>query len=172
MINYNTNLGMRDIFLNPALKGIFPQMDGVKLQNVYSFAEVEKRVQTYLAQVLNARYDDDGELVVKGKHKTVINRVKQLTPLIEGFFNNMPKIVAGIRRNTPLYLPYASIEQLKNLHTTAQKIKAMQAVMDNFQYRHDLGVENSISNESDEVFARKQKAWQRKVGYSGRLKRV
>ena len=73
MINYNTNLGMRDIFLNPALKGIFPQMDGVKLQNVYSFAEVEKRVQTYLAQVLNARYDDDGELVVKGKHETVIN---------------------------------------------------------------------------------------------------
>ncbi len=83
----------------------------------------------------------------------------------------MPKVVQALRKNTPLYLPYATLKQLEETKTTAAKIKAMRAVMDNFQYNSDMGALNSVKNEKPEQFARNKKAWEKKVGYR-RLKRV
>lgn len=171
MQQYNS-FGMRDLFQNPALEGVFPQFNkDEKLQNVYSFAEVEKRVQNYLAAALNGTVTGDGELTVNGKQQTVLNQVKQLAPLIESFFDNTPKIAAGIRRNKQLYLPYATRKQMEDIKTTAGKIKAMRAVMDNFQYNSDLNALNSVKHEQPELFSRNKNAWERKVGYR-RLKKI
>lgn len=172
MQQYNNNLRMRDLFMNPALAGVFPQFKPTdKLQNVYSFAEVEARVLKYLAAALNGTVAGNGELVVHGKHQAVLSRVRALQPLIEGFFNNMPKVAQALRRNTPLYLPYANKKQLEDITTPAGKAKAMRAVMDNFQYNTDLGAPNSVKHERPEQFARNKKAWEKKVGYR-RLKQV
>ena len=62
-MRYNNRLRMQDLFMNPALAGVFPQFKrGKKLQNVYSYAEVEKRVAEYLAGALNGTItgDDNG----------------------------------------------------------------------------------------------------------------
>lgn len=124
------------------------------MQNVYSFAEVERRVQEYLSSALNGTVTGDGEITVNGKQKAVLSQVRQLQSLIEGFFNNMPKVVSALRRNTPLCLPYATQRQLANITTTEGKIKAMQAVMDNFQYNTDLCALNSVKHENAEQFAK------------------
>lgn len=172
MQQYNNLIRMRDLFMNPKLAGVFPQFDpGERLQNVYSFAQTEKRVRDYLVAALNGKITADGDIAVKGKQPAVLSRVRALQAVIEGFINDMPKVVQALRKNTPLYLPYATLKQLEETKTTAAKIKAMRAVMDNFQYNSDMGALNSVKNEKPEQFARNKKAWEKKVGYR-RLKRV
>lgn len=172
MQQYNNLIRMRDLFMNPQLAGVFPQFaPGERLQNVYSFAQTEKRVSDYLVAALNGKMTADGEIVVKGKQQTVLSRVRALQALIESFINDMPKVVQALRKNAPLYLPYATLKQLEETKTTAAKIKAMRAVMDNFQYNSDMGALNSVKNEQPEQFARNKKAWEKKVGYR-RLKKV
>ena len=173
MPQYNNHLRMRDLFMNPKLAGVFPQFEpGERLQNVYSFAQTEKRVRDYLVAALNGKITTDGGIAVKGKQQTVLARVRSLQSIIEGFVNGMPKVVQALRKNVPLYLPYATLKQLEETKSSAGKIKAMRAVMDNFQYNSDLGALNSVKQEKPEHFNRNKKAWEKKVGYSGRLKRV
>ena len=173
MQQYNSQLRMKDLFMNPALAGVFPQFTpGAKQKNVYSFAETEEKVLKYLASALNGTITGAGELVVRGKQQTVLSRVRQLQPLIESFFNNIPKVAAALRKNAPLYLPYAARKQLEDIKTPAGKIKALRAVMDNFQYNTDLGALNSVKHERPEQFRKNKSAWERKVGYRGRLKFV
>ena len=172
MQQYNNLIRMRDLFMNPKLAGVFPQFDpGEKLQNVYSFAQTEKRVRDYLVVALNGKITAEGEIAVKGKQSAVLSRVRALQAVIESFINDMPKVVQALRKNTPLYLPYATLKQLEETKTSAAKIKAMRAVMDNFQYNSDMGALNSVKNEKPEQFAKNKKAWEKKVGYR-RLKRV
>ncbi len=159
--------------MNPAMEGILPQFErGVKVQNVYSFAEVESRVLKYLAGALNGTITGDGELVVNGKQQAVLSRVRQLQPLIEAFFNNMPKVAAAVRQNKSFYLPYANRKQIEETQTAAGKVKVMQSVMDNFQYNTELGSLNSVKHEKPEQFTKNRRAWEKKVGYKGRLKFV
>lgn len=173
MRQYNNLIRMRDVFMNPALAGVFPQFaPGERLQNVYSFAQTEKRVRDYLVAALNGKITADGDIAVKGKQSTVLSRVRALQALIESFINDIPKVVQALRKNTPLYLPYPTLKQLENTKTVAAKIKAMRAVMDNFQYNSDLGALNSVKQETPERFSRNKRSWEKKVGYSGRLKRV
>lgn len=172
MQQYNSNLRMRDLFMNPKLAGVFPQFEqGEKLQNVYSFAQTEKRVQDYLVNALNGTLTADGSIAVKGKQQAVLSQVRALQAVIEGFINDIPKVVQALRKNAPLYLPYATLKQLEETKTTAGKIKAMRAVMDNFQYNPDFGALNSVKKENPEQFDRNKKAWEKKVGYR-RLKKV
>lgn len=159
--------------MNPAMEGILPQFErGVKVQNVYSFAEVESRVLKYLAGALGGTITGNGELVVNGKQQAVLSRVRQLQPLIEAFFDNMPKVAAAVRRNKPFYLPYATRKQIEETKTAAGKAKVMQSVMDNFQYNTELGSLNSVRKEPPETFSRKKRQWEQKVGYLRRLKQV
>jgi hypothetical protein len=172
MNEYNKQFGLRDIFMNPALAGVFPQFEqNERLQNVYSFAETEARVQKYLVGALNATVTGNGEITVKGKHGTVLRRVRQLQPLIEGLFNNMPKVAQALRANTRLYLPYATQKQMEDIKTPAGKQRALKLVLDNFQYNSDLGALNSIKNEPPEQFNRNKKAWETRVGHR-RLKHI
>lgn len=158
--------------MNPALAGVFPQFsEKDRLQNVYSFKEIEDKVQNYLVGALNATVTGAGELVVKGQHQSVMNRVRQLQPLIEGLFNNIPKVVQALRNNTALYLPYATMKQLEDIKTPAGKTKALRLVLDNFQYNTDFGALNSIKKEQPDGFSRNKKAWETKVNHR-RLKKI
>lgn len=158
--------------MNDKLAHLFPQFSKTeKLRNVYSFAETERRVQSYLAGVLNGVITAEGEIVVKGKHQNVLNRVRQLQPLIESFFNNVPKIVAALRRNTPLYLPYATRKEIEDIKAPSSKIRLLKALLENLQYNPDFGALNSIKKEQPERFERNRKAWEKRVGYR-RLKRI
>lgn len=163
----------RDLFMNPAMEGILPQFErGSKLQNVYSFAEVENKVLKYLAGALNGTITGNGELTVQGKHQAVMNRVRQLQPLIETFFDNMPRVAAAIRQNRTFYLPYANRKQIEETQTAAGKAKVMKCVLENFQYNAELGGLNSVKKEPPETFSRKKRQWEQRVGYHGRLKQV
>ncbi len=65
MQEYNNRLRMRDLFMNPKLAGVFPQFEpGERLQNVYSFAQTEKRVRDYLVAALNGKITADGNIAV------------------------------------------------------------------------------------------------------------
>ncbi len=163
---YNNRLRMRDLFMNPQLASVFPQFDrDERFQNVYSFAKTEERVKKYLVAALNGVITADGSIAVNGKHDVVLNHVRALQSTIEGFINDAPKIVQTLRKNPPLYLPYATLKQLQDIKSTAGKIKAMRAVMDNFQYNEDLGALNSVKHEKPTQFERNKKAWEKKVGY-------
>lgn len=172
MNQYNNQFGAADLFMNPAMAGVFPQFtENDKLKNVYSFAETEKRVQNYLVGVLNGTVTGDGEIVVRGQHQSILNKIRHLQPLIEGLFNNMPKVVQAIRKNTPLYLPYATKKQIEDIKTPAQKQRALQLVMDNLQYNSEFGALNSVKREAPERFAQNKKKWEQKVNYR-RLKKI
>ena len=172
MQEYNNRIRTRDVFMNAQLAGVFPQFEpDERLQNAYSFAKTEERVKKYLVAALNGKITPDGDIAVNGKQAAVLARVRTLQAIIESFINNTPKIVQALRKNTPLYLPYATLKQLETTKSTAAKIKAMRAVMDNFQYNSDMNALNSVKNEKPEQFAKNKRAWERKVGY-GRLKRV
>ena len=70
---------MRDLFMNPKLAGVFPQFaPGERLQNVYSFAQIEKRVQDYLVAALNGTITAEGAIAVKGQQQAVLSRVRAL----------------------------------------------------------------------------------------------
>lgn len=156
---------MRELFMNEQLKNVFPQFGKIgKLQNVYSYAQVEKQVAEYLAGALNGSITGDGELTVRGKYKDVLGRVRQLQALIEEFFDSTPKIVANLRKNTALYLPYAARNRIAELKTPASKARAMREVLDNLQYNSDCGALNSIKHETPAQFARNKRKWEEKVG--------
>lgn len=159
----------RDLFMNPELKGVFPQFErGEKLQNVYSYAEVEAKVLKYLANALNGTIMGDGQLRVNGKQRAVLKQVQRLKPLIEQFFNSTPKIVAAIRHNSVIYLPAANRQRLNDMDG---KVKAMKAVIENIQYNQNLNGLNSIKHEKPETFQRNRRIWENKVGFK-RLKTV
>lgn len=172
MQQYNDRLRMRDLFMNPRLACVFPQFSmNEKLQGTLTICEIKKRVVEYLASALNGTITGDGMLSVNGKVQTVLNHVRQFQPLVEGLYNNIPKIAQALKSNTVLYLPYATCKQLENIKSLDGKIKAMQAVIDNFQYNSELGALNSVRKEKPEQFALNKKLWERKVGYR-RLKKI
>ena len=158
-MNYNSRFKMQDLFTNPQMSKVFPQFKNTT-QSVYSFAEVEKRVQEYLKGVLNAKLGDDG-LIVRGKHAAVLRRVNALQGVIEALFNSMPSVAKNIRKNTSLYLPYSTLNQIGELNTSFKKIAAMKAVLENITYNPNFNSQNTISPS----FKRKQDAWKLKVGF-------
>ena len=170
-MTYNNRLRMRDLFMNPSLSGVFPQFTANDLQNLNSFAQTEERVQRYLVAALNGKIMADGTIAVKGKHQAVLTRVRSLQSLIERFINNMPAVASALRKNTPLYLPYATISQLGDIKSSAGKIKAMREVMENFQYNSELGALNSVKNEKAALFERHKLKWEEKVGYKESTRR-
>ena len=151
--------------MNPALAKVFPQFDSTINANLYSDEKIKSMVLKYLANALNGTVTDAGELVVCGDHKTVLNHVRRLQPLIESLYNSIPKVTEAFRNNVSLYLPYATRKQIEEIKTIAEKVKAMNAVMDNFQYNTELGALNSVKNERSDQFAKNKTAWEQKVGY-------
>jgi len=157
---------MQDLFMNPKLANVFPQFErGAKVQSVYSFAETERRVLEYLKNVLNGSVTGQGELSVKGKHKTVLRQVRDLQAVIEAFFNSMPSVAKNLRSNTKLYLPFATLQQLESASGYQSKFKAMKAVLENINYNPDFDSQNGVISNSPMPYQKRQELWKKKVGY-------
>ena len=113
MQQYNNLIRMRDLFMNPQLDGVFPQFTPNKQsQNMDLLTQTEELVRDYLVTTLNGKVTADGDIVVGGEKKTVLIQVRDAQDVIEGFISDMPKVVQALRKNTPLYLPYATLKHL------------------------------------------------------------
>lgn len=166
MKRYNNRLGMKDLFMNSSLSEVFPQFSGVPLQNVYSFAETEKRVLDYLKGIFGGTVTGKGELVIVGKHKNVLRQVKALKGLMENLFNSMPSIAKNLRRNTKLYMSFSSISQLQAIKSPEQHMTVLNEILENINYNPDFASQNRFQGVTS--FARKQAEWQRRVNYKER----
>lgn len=172
MANYNNQFGMRDLFMNPKLSNVFPQFDRNTVNGgTLTDTDIESKVKSYLVAALNATVTGQNELTVNGTYDAVLRRVQRLQALIEGIFNNIPTVMQSMQKNTRLYLPYATLQQIADVKSIDGKSKAMQAVIDNLQYNGDFNALNSVKYEKTEEFRRNQRAWEKRVGYR-RLKKV
>lgn len=157
----------RELFTNDKLSHLFPQFKkSEQLKNVYSFADTERRIQEYLSKALSGTVTGLNEIRVIGKQKAVLANVRRLQPLLEQLFNNTHKITTAIRRNSKIYLPYASLKQLQDVKTGKGKAKVLQAITENLQYNDELNALNSIKKEPIERFMRGKRA------FDARRKRV
>lgn len=164
-MQFNNKFSMKDLFMNKELKHLFPQFTKrEELKNVYSFSWVDKKITNYLKAALNGRMRN-GDIVVNGKYKEKFNEVKSLKEVLEGLFNNMPSITKNIRKNTKLFTPFQSIDQLKQISSLRKKLQIMQIIFDNINYNPDFQSENRITQSKDKVYLRKQQHWLKSVGY-------
>ena len=106
-------LSMKDLFYNKDLEGIIPQFEMCeRLQNVRSFDWIEDKIKNYIKMVFSGQFEGDA-LIIKGKHKTILRAVQGLKITLEALYDNLPKIIKGLRKDTKLFLPFQSIEQVK-----------------------------------------------------------
>lgn len=168
-MQFNEKFGMKDLFMNKELKGLFPQFTRRdKLQNVYSFEWIEKKVAEYIKSVFGGRMSN-GEIIIKGKFKEKFNAIKAMQGLMEDMFNNMPAITKNIRSNTKLITPFQSIEQLKEIQSPEKKIAAMQIIFDNLNYNPNFKSQNRFRSEiMPNDYYRRQQMWLKMVGYDKR----
>lgn len=162
----NTYFKLQDLLMNSNLKNVFPQFSADEpLQNVYSFAKVERQILQHLKNALNGSITGNGELLVNGKHTQVLRQVRSLQVTIEAFFNSMPSIAKNLRNNTTLYTTFASSKELEELKTPLQKAKALKQIIDNINFNPNFNSENRLPNLSQRSFERQQNDWKKRVGY-------
>lgn len=158
-MRYNNKFRMRDLFLNSQLSNVFPQFD----KQYHSYLEIERKALEYLKSILNGKITSKNQLTVKGKHNDILQRVRNLQALIEGFFNNTSAIEYGIRNNSKLYLPYISLKQIAELDTIEKKQSALQDVLDNILYNPEFQGQNF--KPATLAYLKRQNEWKKKVSY-------
>lgn len=167
-MGYNKNLRMQDLFNNPKLSSVIPQLgDKNAIKNTFSQsdADIENRVMEYLKSALNGSVTGQNDLEVNGTHKTVLKRVRELTGAMELFFGSMPTVTKNLRLNTRVYTPYVSIKQLEDIKTPQKKAEIMQIILDNIAYNPDFGSQAGVKNMQPLDYKKRQEAWMKKVGY-------
>lgn len=166
-MQFNNKFGMKDLFMNRQLKNIFPQFTRQdKLQNVYKFEWIEKKVAEYIKNVFNGRMSN-GEIIIRGKFKDKFKEIKAMQTLIEDMFNNMPAITKNVRKNTKLITPFQCVEQLKEINEPSKKLQVMQIVMDNLNYNPDFQSQDRFrSKYLPNDYYKRQQIWMNQVGYN------
>jgi len=165
-MEYNNRFTMKDLFMNPQLSNIFPQFPrGGALKNVYSGTEIERRIKEYLKNVLKGAMTGQDEMLVRGKHGTILRHVQRFKAVIEQFFNNIPAVVMNLRRNTKLYTPFTSISELADISSATKKREMMKIALDNLTYNPDFGAPFGIRSSQLLNFKKRQADWMEKVGY-------
>jgi hypothetical protein len=165
---YYNSITMRELFMNDDLKNVLPQVDkdiGTRGYIVYSTKERQNKITQYIKTVLRGVMYDDNTIVCKGNHKTVIKRVRQLQTVLEQLYDSMPSVTKNLRSNTPLYLPYANInELLAKCKSRVQKTKLIQEIVDNINYNPAFRSINTVQNNTAVPFYDRQSKWEIKVG--------
>lgn len=159
-MQYKDKFTMQDLFQNRKLESLLPQFykkDGLK--NVYSFKWVEEKITKYVKSVLKAKIVGD-ELFVKGNHKTTMQQLNRLKQVLESMFNNIPSITKNIRKNTRLFLPIESLDELKQIKRTDCKLKVLEWVLENVQYNPAF----ETKQKSTPLHIKEQERWLKKVG--------
>lgn len=157
---------MQDFFQNPQMANVFPQFEkGEKLQNVYSFEWIDKKVKDYLKNVLNAQDNENG-LLVFDKHNKVLRDLGMMKWTIEAFINNIPSVAKNIRKNTALYTPFTNLSQLSAVTDERQKLAIMNIILDNINYNPDFETKNSVRiYGTNKSYQKRQEEWMKKVNY-------
>lgn len=165
-MKYNNNFKMQDFFQNPQMANVFPQFEkGEKLQNVYSFEWINKKVKDYLKNALNAQDNGNG-LLVFGKHNKVLKDLQLMKWTIEAFINNIPSVTKNIRKNTSLYTPFTNLSQLSSVTDERQKLAIMNIILDNINYNPDFETKNSVQvYGTTKSYQQRQEEWMKKVNY-------
>jgi len=164
-MKYNNKMTTNTLFKNEQLQNIVPQFpDHMPLQNLYSNAEIRRRVKEYLIGALGGQ-DTNDNITVEGDPNQILAQVQSLKTLMEQFFNSMPSLVKNLRRDTKLYTRYSNIGQLRNIKKVEQKTALMQDIVDNINFNPEWASENRLTKYSRQEFARKQQEWANKVGY-------
>lgn len=166
-MQYNDKFGMRDLFMNKELKGLFPQFTQKdSMKNVFSFEWVEKKVAEYLKAVFNGRMSN-GDLIIPGKFKQRFKEIKGMKQLIEDMFNNIPAITKNLRRNTRLITPFQCVDQLKQIKDPQKKLQVMQIIFDNLNYNPDFQSQNRFDSSFSYgmSYYTRQDLWLKSVGY-------
>jgi len=164
-MRHNNLFKMQDLFMNPSLAGVFPQFRTVPNHRVHSFAEVEQRMLDHLSGVLGGTKQGRGELTVQGIHSQVLRQVQGLKASIEALFNNTGGVVQGLRNNTNLYLPYATLGQIGSLDTVAKKTQAIKQVLDNLAFNPDFQGRVATTSQYSQSYLKLQEAWKKRVGF-------
>jgi len=166
-MRFYNNLKMKDLFQNPKLAHVLPQFEeSDKLQNVQSFEWINDKVRDYLSNALGAEISGN-DLKMQGNKSDVLKQLQSLKWTIEAFFNSMPGIVKNLRKNTAVYLPFSSVEQISNLKTNEQKIQLFNVVLDNLVYNPDfmdMNDKNIDIHKSGVPYAKRQAMWAEQVG--------
>ncbi len=165
-MQYNDKFTMKDLFMNKELTSLFPQFTKQdRLQNVYSFEWVEKKVAEYIGSVFGGTYTN-GELVIGGKFNERFKQISAMKGLIENMFNNMPAITKNIRKDTPVLLPFQSVDQMKEISDPIDKLRVMQIVFDNLNYNPEFQSQDRFSNKNfNDNYFKRQQMWLKSVGY-------
>jgi len=168
-VQFNDKFGLKDLFMNKELKGLFPQFKKKdRLQNVYSFEWIEKKIADYIKSAFNGRKSGD-EIIIPGKFKDKFKEIKAMQTMLEDMFNNMPAITKNVRKNTKLITPFQCVEQLKEIQDPRKKIQAMQIVLDNLNYNPDFQSQNRFRSEiMPHDYYRRQQIWMKTVGYNNK----
>lgn len=166
-MQFNDKFGMQDLFMNEELKGLFPQFLKTDSQkNVFSYEWIDKKVTDYIKSVFNGTKTKDGEIEISGKFDDIYKQISAMKGLIENMFDNMPAITKNIRKNTKVFLPFQSIEQMKNISDPVDKMRVMQIIFDNLNYNPDFKSEDRFSNKQfNDNFYKRQDLWLKSVGY-------
>jgi len=165
-MQFNDKFSMKDLFMNKELKGLFPQFSRKdKLQNVYSFEWVEKKVAEYIKSVFNGRMRN-GEVIIPGKYKQRYKEICAMKSLIEDMFNNMPAITKNIRSNSRLITPFKSVDQLKEINDPIKKMQVMQIIFDNLNYNPEFRSQDRFTSQVSGLdFFKRQQIWLNSVEY-------
>lgn len=166
-MQFNDRFSMKDLFMNKELKGLFPQFTKKdKLQNVYSFEWVEKKVADYIKSVFNGRIRN-GEIIIPGKHKQRLKEIQSMKTLIEDMFNNIPAITKNIRNNSKLITPFKSVDQLKEITDPIKKAQVMQIIFDNLNYNPEFQSQDRFTTHVNGLdFFKRQEIWLNAVEYN------
>lgn len=163
---YTAMFTLGNLFQNPAMSKVLPQLGSSPLRNVYSYRETEQRVRNYLAGMLRTITSDDDGLVVRGKHQTVLRQIEGMKGQIEALFNAMPKVAQHMRAGTKLYLPYVTLSQISELRGVLKKQRLLQQIVDNLTFNPDFNnFPPTGSNWTPIFFSILQEDWMKRVGY-------
>ena len=168
---YSNRIRMRDLFQNPALSQVLPQFEKTDKRNDADRAEwVREKTVQYLCARLNGTRTEGG-ITITGTKSVVLRQIRSVRGNLETILKAMPRLVKHCRDNTPLYLPYESVAQIRNLQTNADKNKLIRAVLENVAYNpafQSRKGERMDLYQTDEPYAVRQARWAKKVGIGRR----
>ena len=166
-MTYNSFFKMRDLFQNPKLESVIPQIDNKNLNRKPNAAFINKVVKKYLENALGGEFSGS-KMTVVGKKREVLKEVQSLKWVLEGLFNNFETLQRNIKSNTPVYTPFRRVEDIAGLNSFKQKYQVLAIILDNINYNPDFGSENSVRVfNSNKTFWQRQQLWLKKVRYKG-----
>lgn len=170
-MKYNGFFCLQDFFCNNKLAGIVPQFDRRDIQK--GKADDEKiyiQCRNVINGFLNGIITENGIVVTNKSSASVLRVVRACKSVLEAMFCNSESLLANISANKRVYTSAASVSQVAGFDMPQKKLKFLNEILDNINYNPEFGSQNSVRSFSNEPYEKRQRAWQKRVGY--KLRRV